>query len=512
MKRWPMYTELQTLKNLGFSKRQAARRLQVDFRTASKYWDMDPDTFEKTSLNRQRRRNLALYEGVILDWLRQNPGMSASQVLDWLEEHYDVAASERTVRRFVERLRKQYDLPRSTAKARQYLAVEDPPMGRQMQVDIGAVHVKDARAISYRKLYCVACVLSHSRFKWGEWHTGPLTSSQLVADLEECFEYLEGMPAELVFDQDRLLAVDENYGDIIYTKEFEQFRQRMGFAVRLCRANDPESKGRVEAVVKFFKNHFARYRKFMEPDLWNDDFLAWLARTGNARVHGTTKKIPAEVFQQEKPFLKPVPCTRKTLTPIVTRQVHKDNTVFYKGCRYTLPLGTFRPGRQVQLEEQDGILKILDDVDPVLLAEHPVSLEKGRLVRNSNHGRNYSDTLDTLQRKLLEQMQSLDEAGLFLLQIRQLKGRYVRDQFQLIERLLEEFPISAWQKALSYCITNSLFSATEFKAACCFFEEVRQQEIKELEQNPKVVLLPYIKTQKRPLSEYADLAKGGETP
>ena len=41
MKRWPMYTELQSLKNLGFSKRQVANRLQVDFRTVSKYWDMD---------------------------------------------------------------------------------------------------------------------------------------------------------------------------------------------------------------------------------------------------------------------------------------------------------------------------------------------------------------------------------------------------------------------------------------------------------------------------------------
>lgn len=59
----------------------------------SKYWDMNPDTFEKTVLNRQRRRDLALYEGIVLDWLRQYPGLTASQVLDWLKEHYDVAVS-----------------------------------------------------------------------------------------------------------------------------------------------------------------------------------------------------------------------------------------------------------------------------------------------------------------------------------------------------------------------------------------------------------------------------------
>ena len=66
-------------------------------------------------------------------------------MLDKLKEHYSVAVSERTTRRFVEQLRKQHDLPKNTAKVRHYLAMEDPPMGRQMQVDLGVVHIKDAR-------------------------------------------------------------------------------------------------------------------------------------------------------------------------------------------------------------------------------------------------------------------------------------------------------------------------------------------------------------------------------
>lgn len=38
-------------------------------------------------------------------------------------------------------------------------------------------------------------------------------------------KWMGGKPRELVFDRDRLIAVAENYGDIIYTKEFETFRQ-----------------------------------------------------------------------------------------------------------------------------------------------------------------------------------------------------------------------------------------------------------------------------------------------
>jgi len=42
---------------------------------------------------------------------------------------------------------------------------------------------------------------------------------------------LGGVPKELIFDQDKLMTVSENYGDIIYTYEFEKFKQAMGFTV-----------------------------------------------------------------------------------------------------------------------------------------------------------------------------------------------------------------------------------------------------------------------------------------
>ena len=512
MKRWPVYTDIHSLKNLGFSKRKVSELLAMDFRTVSKYWDMDPDTFEKNIANRERRRNLSLYEGVVIDWLRKYPGMSASQVLDWLTEHYQVSVSERSARRFVASTRKKHNLPKENAlKIRQFMATDDPPMGYQMQVDLGIVYVRDARTLSYRKLYCVACVLSHSRYKWGEWYAEPLTSAQLVSALQECFEYMGGMPKELVFDQDRLVAVSENYGDIIYTKDFENFRQQMGFSVYLCRGGDPQSKGRVEKTVDYFKNNFAKYRQYMELDIWNQDFLDWLDRTGNARVHGTTKKIPAEIFGQEKLFLKPVPSTKKVYETIVTRTVHKDNTIFYNGCRYQLPLGTYRPGREVRLDVEDDKLKISDTIDPIVLAEYQVSKEKGRLIRNSNFVRDYSEKLNKLQSNTLQDMGGGEEAQILLTQIRRLKPRYARDQFQLIQSVLKKHDPRAWQKALNYCITHSLYSAVEFRDAAEYFRNTIEQETERLKQNPKVVILPQITTQKRSLSEYAVLTKGGET-
>lgn len=500
--------QIHTMKNQGFSKRQVAEKLELNFRTVAKYLAMTPEEFDQTILNRERRRNLALYEGVVVDWLKKHPDMTAAQVLDWLKEYYQVSASERSVRRFVAGLRKKYAIPKVKDSQRQYAAVEDPPMGYQLQVDLGVAYVFDFYKRNYRKLYCVACVLSHSRYKWGQWYVKPLNSQQLVTALQGCFEYMCGMPKELVFDQDRLVAVDENYGDIIFTKEFEQFRLSSGFEVYLCRSADPESKGRVEATVKYFKNNFAKNRQFVSIDFWNESFEEWLERTGNAKVHGTTKKIPAEVFEQERLFLKPVPPSIKVYEDIVTRVVHKNNTVFYEGNRYSLPLGTYKPGRVVTVDVVDEILKIRDDFDGYLIAEHKLSKNKGELIQNNNHKRDTSEKLDRIQGGLFQALGATEDAHIFLRQVRMLKPRYARDQFALVENTAHAYSHIIVAKALQYCITHSLFSAVEFRNAAAYFEAQMEGELKEIGHHPKVTVLGTAR--KRSLSEYERALKGGD--
>jgi transposase len=512
LKRWHMYNSIHSMRNQGFSKRQVAERLGINFRTVSKYLSMTPEEFSERTLNRERRRNLDLYEGVVTDWLKRYPDMSAAQVLDWLKEHYQVKVAERTIRRFVEKLRKKHSIPKIKGSERQYEAIEDPPMGRQMQVDMGIAWVFDFYKRRYRKLYCVAAVLSHSRYKWGLWYAQPPTAIQFTQALQTCFEHMGGMPKEIVFDQDRLLAVDENYGDIVYTKEFEQFRLSSGFEVYLCRGADPESKGKIEAVVKYFKSNYAKNRQIVSIDLWNEGFEEWLQRTGNAMVHGTTKKIPAEVFEQERLFLKPVPSTDKVYETIVTRDVHKNNTIFFEGNRYTVPLGTYSPGRKVSLSIEDDKLIIRDDFDGYLIAEHTLSKSKGELIRNSNHRRDASQKLDTIQEKLLNLFEHSEEARIFLIQIRRLKARYARDQFGLIEKTLDEYEQAVIEKALNYCMTHSLFSAVEFRNAAMYFRDRAEMELKEISKYPNVTVLKTAAaiSKKRALTEYARVTKGGE--
>lgn len=311
------------------------------------------------------------------------------------------------------------------------------------------------------KLYVMAMVFAHSRHKCGIWSDKPLTTTMFIEMLRGCLAKT-GVPSEIVFDQDRLLAVNENFGDIIYTAEFERFRRTLGFSVHLCRGADPESKGKVEAVVKYAKNNFARHRIYSNLEVWNEEFEAWLARTANSREHGTTKKVPAECFLAEKQFLKPVPHVN-TRNESLARTVRKDNTVIYKGNRYSLPLGTYRPGREVEANEQDGSLTL--SLSGQIIATHKISLGRGQLIQNRNHVRDHSGSVDELLARVVELMDNSPEVLTFLTAVRQDKPRYIRDQLTLLERVIRDYPKDVVQKAILYCAERQLLSTTHCKDA-----------------------------------------------
>lgn len=455
-----MYSEIHQLKERGLKKSQAARKLGINVKTVSKYWNASPDDFSKIlESSSTRSKKLDRYETTIVNWLKEFPDMSAAQIQDWLKEHYHhFSIDERTIRRYVALLRKKHNITKQIA-ARQYQAVVDPPMGKQMQVDFGQTAVRTPKGSI--TVYGMGTVLSHSRQKYCEWLDKPFTTVHLVNMLRNCFEYMGGIPEELVFDQDKLLAVSENYGDIIFTHEFEKFKQSMGFKVYLCRASDPESKGRVEAVIKYVKNNFAAHRLYENLQNWNEDCKAWLTRTANQKRHGITKKVPAEVFSVERQYLRPVPYTIKLPVAIVTRNVRKDNTVLYNSNRYSVPIGTYRPNLEVEVKEKNGTLTIWNLTDGKLLAQHTINHKKGILIQNTNHLRDHSQTLDSLYQKVLYLLGNTEQAAVFLQTIRRNKSRYVREQFGLLKKLAEQYPASIVEQAIAYCMEHNLYSAVD---------------------------------------------------
>ena len=497
MKGFKMYNQIQQLKELGFTRSRAANQLRINRETVTRYWDMNADEFEVQLFSVNRELLLTKYDKIIIEWLKQYPTLTAAQVCDWLKEHYKENFKERTVSRYVKELRNKYHLKKSN-HPRDYEAVAELPRGQQIQVDFGEKWMKsiDGQKI---KIRFAAFVLAHSRFKWGSFQTRPFTTSDLVRCCHECFKYLGGMPLELVFDQDSIVSVSENLGDIVHTFEFEKFRQECAFKVFLCRGADPESKGKIENVVKFIKYNFLENRMYVDEEIINGSFLDWLDRTGNAKVHGTTKCVPSKVFEEEREYLRPLLDISSNRDADIFRTVRKDNTIVYDSNRYSVPLGTYNNQNEVQIEAIEGVLHITTAFgEPIY--DHQISAGRGQLIKSTSHTRNTSDSVGKAQRAVDELL--LFKATDFLTVIREEKSRYARDQFRLLQSLCDKYGVENVLQAIEYCQTSRLLGATYVKNFLEYNSKPKQEVL--LQTIPLSNKIYHVTTEKRPLEVYAN--------
>jgi len=163
-----MYSKIQQKKQQGFSRDAVARQLELNWRTVDHYWDMTAEDYE-VQRARQYTSGLNNRKDIILKWLKEHEDVSAAQIQDWLDENYQERYKERTVRDFVAKLRKSYDLPRHKAD-REYGSIPELPPGVQMQADFGFFNA-DRVGTRRIKLYFVVFILAHSRYKYLVWQT-----------------------------------------------------------------------------------------------------------------------------------------------------------------------------------------------------------------------------------------------------------------------------------------------------------------------------------------------------
>ena len=180
-----------------------------------------------------------------------------SGVYDYLEERFNtLPAGEKSLRNYIHFLEKERDLEYQN-KVRLYTQVPELAYGKQMQLDFG-----EKKTPSGLKLYIFAVVLSASRYKYITFQDTPFKTLDVILHLPDTFNFFKGYVKELVIDQDSLMVDRENYGEIIYTKKFKAFIQEMGIKMYVCRKADPESKGKIENVIKYVKYNFLSVRDF----------------------------------------------------------------------------------------------------------------------------------------------------------------------------------------------------------------------------------------------------------
>ena len=474
--RWRKYIDIAQLQELGFNKTQMANRLSISRTTLYKYMSMTPDLLQQwLEEMRTRSKKADGYEEEIVSWLKSSPDLSSAQVMDWLQERYgDIGMCESTVRNYVRDIRENHGILKVKYQ-RQFEALPDPPMGQQMQVDFGEMKLEDEHKQG-KTLRFIVFVLSHSRYKYVEWLDRYYTTIDVIASHERAFAFFGGMTKEIVYDQDHLLVISENHGDILFTKEFAAYRNERKFKIHLCRKQDPQSKGKVENAVKYVKYNFGRGRMYTNLAKLNEACLAWLIRTGNGKMHHSIKKIPAEVYALEKQHLQPVSPVEQPETVLsITRDVRKDNTINYLSNRYSLPLGTFDGTDKrvfLHLNEANEIV-LYDSQTRLEITRHDLCYEKGKLIKSRSHGRDRTKGIAAYIDHAAALCPDPLVATLYLNEVHKVKPRYMRDQLQIMVKQLGTAVASDVAEAFAYCMKSSLYGAKYFTDAVVHFEKHR---------------------------------------
>lgn len=463
-----LYFDIKQLLSEKFKISQISDKLSISRTTAYFYAKMSEQEFLEWLRDiRKKQGKLSSYEEPVKNRLGAHPDLSSYQVHDWLLEHYpDFKVSRRAVTSFVRHLREVYHIPKPTKqkKGREYMAVEDLPYGKQAQVDFGVYEMATSQG-EVQKVYFMVMVLSRCRYKYVFCLSRHFTTADVIEAHEKGFAYFEGLPQELVYDQDKLMVVSENAGDILFTEKFTAYLKVRKIEIFVCRKSDPETKGKSESVVKYVKSNFLNQRPFINDEVLNAECLAWLKRTANGQVNGTTQRIPAEELLVEKQHLGVLHPISLNWLAYAPYHVRKDNLITWKSNRYSVPEGTYK-GQQTKVwvkVEEEGYLGLYNE-QKEQIGRHKISLGKGQTIINPNHRRDRSKKINELMEQVAKLFPDQQPAQNYFAQLQKAKPRYIRDQLLLIKKSIHKSNEAYLGQALGFCQANSIYNAGDFTA------------------------------------------------
>ena len=267
---------------------------------------------------------------------------------------------------------KEYVHPYRPARALPAVRRYETPAGKQAQMDWGICHYTDSGG-TLHKVPAFVMILGKSRVKYVEF-----TSRCDLNSLERCivnaFSYFGGMPKEVLTDNMKTVVTGREAGKPVWNTRFADFAAELGFVPKVCRVRSPQTKGKVERLVRYVKDNFLPGRRFEDLEDLNRQALSW-CRQADGKVHHTTGKIPLQELINEG--LRELP-PRETLDKYrwETRSVTRDGMISFDGVRYGVPWQY--SGKEVRARLCAGSLEIY--YGEALLAKHKAQYRSGNVV------------------------------------------------------------------------------------------------------------------------------------
>jgi len=278
----------------------------------------------------ESRQQLEVHRARIEKWLRGDPPLRLVRVHELLARE-GLSVGYTTLRRFVHDELGWRERPVT-------VRVDDPPPADEAQIDFGEMgYVTDDEG-RRRKLWVLIVTLSMSRYMF-VWPTFTQTCAALIEGLEATWRFFAGVTKRIVPDNMSSAVVRAHATEPVLNRAFLEYAQWRGFFVDPARVRHPQDKPRVENQVAYVRERWFAGETF-RADLVELRAAAarWCHDVAGARVHGTTRRVPRDVYDaEERPHMTPLRVGTFDVPTWTKAKVHPDHHVQVARSLYSLP-------------------------------------------------------------------------------------------------------------------------------------------------------------------------------
>jgi len=319
------------------------------------------------------RALIAPHRGWIAELLHKGKKIDAKQIWRLFEEKTERRIGYCTMLRY---LRSEFHWCAPVVTVR----IEVEP-GSQAQVDVGSAGMmREAPGGRLRKAWAFIMVLSYSRHRYVRF-VFSMDVRTWIDCHERAFAFFNGCPATVVLDNLKSGVIKPDIYDPTLNRAYAEMERHYGFVAVPAKVREAKHKGKVERLVPVVRGQLLAGRDFRDIEEANEKALLWCKEQIGMQIHGTTKRRPFEVFQNEEAScLKALPAEAFDIPLWKACTVHPDHHVVFDRSYYSLP--TRFIGRQVWV--RGGCRQVHVFLDEQLIKTHNRSFVPGTFVTDQS--------------------------------------------------------------------------------------------------------------------------------
>lgn len=292
-------------------------------------------------------------------------GRNAQSIYQDLVDLYGFTHRYNSVKRFVAALKAR--------EPERFDVLEFLP-GEEAQVDYGQGALTQYRAGKYKRplLFVMTLKYSSKSFRKVVWRTDQEVWAQLHEDAWRAFG---GCCRYVVLDNLKEGILTPDLYEPALNPVYAALLSHYGVVADPCRVGDPNRKGTVENAIQHTQGTALKGRRFDSLEEQNAFLAHWEERWAALRIHGRKKRQVLEMYQEEKPHLRPLPLEGFRYFKQGMRTVDDAGLVQIEGSYYAALPATLHSKVTVRIYPHD--IEILN-AEGQLLRRHAKSERKGQ--------------------------------------------------------------------------------------------------------------------------------------